>query len=73
MDSLKAHLLIEKLNLVFHSLKCAAKLKLTFDFFLKHLGDGSRRYHYPLKNNTVIQTRCNKRRFFKNQEVAEQR
>ena len=54
MDSLNAHLLNKKLNLVFDSLKCAAELNIGFGFVLKiaEIGSG---LHYSNENNTLME------------------
>ena len=41
MDTLDPKYLMEKINVLFHSLKRVAKLKEPFDFVLKNVEDGS--------------------------------
>ena len=55
MSSFDISLLNDKLNYVFKELKCAAKVKLEFGFFLKNVEDGSCRYFYAHENNTVME------------------
>ena len=45
----------ENLDLVFKGLKCAAKDNIAFGFVLKKFEDGSCRYFYAHKNNTVME------------------
>ena len=44
----------ETLDLFFNSLKCAAKMNLTFGFFLKIIETGGFRYFYAHENNTLL-------------------
>ena len=53
--SVNLHLFIENLDLVFDSLKCAAKLNVALGFVLKNLDKGSRRYCYSQKSNTLME------------------
>ena len=55
MDSLNPLLFIKKVELGFGSLKCVAKLNITFDFALKNVKDGSSPYHSSNENNTLIE------------------
>ena len=55
MDSLNTNLLNKKLNLVFGSFKCGAKLNVAFGFVLKKMRDGSCRYYYPHENITLME------------------
>ena len=43
-----------KLDQFFDNLKCAAKVKLAFDFILKNIEDGRFRYFYAHENNTLL-------------------
>ena len=53
-DNLNAQIVDEKLDNSFNSLKCAAKVKLTFEFILKKLEGGGFRFFYAHKNNTLL-------------------
>ena len=55
MDTLNPHLLIKKSNLVFGSLKCAAKLNVAFGFVLRKVENDSCRYYYPHENITMME------------------
>ena len=55
MDTLNAKFLLEKLDVVFDSLKCAAKLTVAFGFVLKNVEDGSCRYYYAHDNFTLVE------------------
>ena len=55
VDTLDPKDLLEKLDVVFHSLECAAKLILIFGFVLKNVEDGSCRYYFAHKNKTLMQ------------------
>ena len=46
---------MEKLDVVFDSLRCAAKLTVTFDFVLRNLKDGSSRYSYAQEKYTLLE------------------
>ena len=54
MDSLKPHLLVEKLDVMFDSLENAAKFIVAFGFFLKDVGVGCCCYIYAHKNSTLM-------------------
>ena len=49
--------LLEKLDIVFDSLKCAAMLNVAFGFVLQNVEDGSCRYYYAHEINTLLE-RC---------------
>ena len=55
MSTFDNFLIIEKLDLVFKGLKCAAKVTLAFGFVLKNVEDGSCRYFYAHENNTLME------------------
>ena len=55
MDYLDPKYLLEKLDVVFDSLKFAAKRKVTFCFVLKNLDYGSCRSHYAQEHNTLLE------------------
>ena len=55
MSTFDNSLIIEKLDLVFKGLKCAAKVNLAFGFVLKNVEDGLCRYFYGHENNTVME------------------
>ena len=46
--------MLEKLDVVFDSLKCTAKLNVAFGFVLKMVEDGSFRWYYVHENITLI-------------------
>ena len=49
IDTLDSKNLLEEIDVVFDSLKCAAKLNVVFGFVLKNVEDGSCRYYYAHK------------------------
>ena len=53
MDTLDPEYLLKKLDVVFDSLKCAAKLNLAFDFALKNVANESCWYYYPHEHITI--------------------
>ena len=53
MDSLESEYSLEKLDVVFDSLKCAAKVNVAVGFVLKDVEDWSCRYYYAHENNTL--------------------
>ena len=55
MDTLDAKHLLETLNVVFDSLKCAAKLNVVFGFVLKNVADKGCRYYYAHEKNTLLE------------------
>ena len=55
MDTLEPKYLLEKLDVVFSSLKCAAKLNVAIGFLFKTVEEGSCRYHYAHENNTRME------------------
>ena len=55
MENLDPKYLLEKLDVVFDSTECAAKLNVAFGFVLKEVGHGSCRYYYDYKNNTLLE------------------
>ena len=55
MSTFDNSLIDEKLDLAFKGLKCAAKVNLAFGFVLKNVEDGSCRFLYAQKNNTVTE------------------
>ena len=56
MDTLDPKYLLEKLDVVFDSLKSAAKLNVPLGFVLKTVEDRSYRYYYAHKNCTTLGT-----------------
>ena len=44
----------EKLDHIFNTLKCAAKVNLAYGFILKNIEDGGFRYFYAHENNTLL-------------------
>ena len=46
MDTLDPKFLLEKLDVVFDSLKCAGRLNVAFGFVLKNIEGGNCRYYY---------------------------
>ena len=54
MSTMDVHRMNEKLDAVFDTLKCAAKLNMAFGFVLKNVEDGSCRYYYAHENNTLL-------------------
>ena len=46
---------LEKIDVVFNSLKCAAKLNVAFGFVLKNVENGSCRYDYAQDNFTLLE------------------
>ena len=55
MNTRDSKYLLEKLDIVLDSLKCAAKLNLAFGFALKNVEDGSCRYNYGYENITLLE------------------
>ena len=55
MSTFDNSLIIEKLNLVFNGLKCAAKINLAFGFVLKNVEDGSCIFFYAHENNKLME------------------
>ena len=55
MSTFDNSLVIQKLDLVFKGLKCAAKVNLAFGFDLKNIGDGSCIYFNAHEINTVME------------------
>ena len=55
MSTFDNSLINKKLDLVFSGLKCAAKVNLAFGFVLKNVEDGSCRFFYAHKNNTLME------------------
>ena len=55
IESLDPKYLLEKLDVVFDSLICAAKLKVAFCFVLKNVEDRSCRYSYAHENVTLLE------------------
>ena len=55
MDTLDPKYVLEKLDVVFDSLKCAAELNVAFGFVLKNVEGGSCRYNYAHENNTLLE------------------
>ena len=55
MDTLDPKFLLGKLNFLFDSLKCAAKLSVAFGFVLKNVEDGSCRYFYTHYNDAIVE------------------
>ena len=55
MDTRNLKYLLEKLDVVFHSLKWAAKLNIAFGFVLKIVEDESCRYFYTHEKNTQME------------------
>ena len=55
MDTVDLNYLLEKLDVVFDSLNCAAKLKVAFGFVLENVEDGSCRYSYAHDNTTLLE------------------
>ena len=54
MDTLYPKNLLEKLDVVFDSLKCAATLNVAFGFVLKYVEDGSCKYYFAHENITLL-------------------
>ena len=55
MDTLDPNYLLEKLDVVFSSPKCAAKPKVASDFVLRNVEEGSCRYYYAHEYNTILE------------------
>ena len=55
MEKLDAHTLSPKLDTVFEKLNCAAKLDVAFGFVPQNVEDGSCRYYYAHKNETLME------------------
>ena len=55
MSTMDVHRMNEKLDAVFDSLKCAAKVNMAFGFVLKNVEDGKCRYYYAHENNTLLE------------------
>ena len=55
MDTLDPKYLLEKLDVVFDNLKCAAKLNVAFGFLVKVVEAGSCRYYYAHEINTLLE------------------
>ena len=53
VDSLDLKQLLKNLDVVFGSLRCAAKLNVAFSVVLKNVEDGSCKYYYAHGNNTL--------------------
>ena len=54
VETLNETIVNEKLDHFFNNLKCAAKVKLAFDFILKNIEDGGFRYSYAHENNNLL-------------------
>ena len=54
MNTLDPKCSLEKLDVVFESLKCATRLDVAFDFVLKNVESGSCRYYYAHEINTLL-------------------
>ena len=54
MDTRDSKLLLEKLHVVFHSLKCAAYLNVAFGFVPKNVEDGICMYFYAHEKKTLL-------------------
>ena len=55
MVTLDPKFLLEKLDVVIDSLKCAAKLNVAFSFVLRNVEDRSYRYYFAHENNTQLE------------------
>ena len=53
MDTLDPKHLLENIDVVFDSLKCADKLNIAFSIVLRNVEDGSCRYYYAHEENTL--------------------
>ena len=56
MDTLDPKYLLEKLIVLFGSLKCAAKLNVALGFVLKNVEDGSLRFYYAHEKINLLET-----------------
>ena len=55
MDTLDPKYLLENLDIVFASLKCADRLNIAFEFVLKDVEVASCRQYYARKNNKLLE------------------
>ena len=55
VDTLDRKDLLEKLDVVFDSLKCAAELIVAFGFVLKNVEEGNCRYYYAHEKNIILE------------------
>ena len=54
METLNPKQLLEKINVVFDRLKCAAKLNIAFEFVLKNVEEGGCRCRYAHEKRTLL-------------------
>ena len=54
METQYAHILSQKIDTVLEKLKYATKLNVAFGFALRNVKDGSYRYCYAQRNNTLM-------------------